>query len=155
MSLTVSSILPPTTPEALEKVRAVDEKMRTMPQFEPRMEHLLHGGMYARTCRVNAGDAFTSVMIKVPTVLILNGKGQVFAGNKWHFFDGYLVIPTAAMRHVIYVIEKPTEITMLFPSRAKSVEEAEDEFTDEGHKLLTRQQGNGLVIITGVDPCQV
>lgn len=150
-SLTVASdLLPATAPEALPKIAAVEAKMRRMPQITPRMEHLLHAGMYARTCRVNAGDAFVSVMIKVPTVLIVNGWARVFAGDCWYEVQGYRVIPASAMRKMIYVVEEPTEITMIFPTEAATVEEAEAEFTDEAASLLSREQGNDLVTITGV-----
>ena len=151
----LGATLPATTAEALKTVNAVEEKMRQMPQFEPRMEHMLHAGMYARTARVNRGDAFTSVMIKVPTILIINGWAWVFAGDRWHEVKGYKVIAASAMRKVVYVIERPTEITMLFPSRAKTVEEAEKGFTDEYERLLTKQQGeNDLVTITRGEECQ-
>lgn len=150
-ALTVpGNVLPATAPEWLPKLAAVEAKMRTMPQITPRMEHLLHAGMYARTCRVNAGDAFVSVMIKVPTVLIVNGWARVFAGDCWYEVEGYRVIPASAMRKMIYVIHKPTEITMIFPTDAATVEEAEAEFTDEAANLLSREQGGDLITITGV-----
>jgi hypothetical protein len=40
---------------------------------------------------------------------------------------------------------------MLFPTKAKTVEEAEAEFTDEADRLLSRhQEFQDLVTITGV-----
>jgi hypothetical protein len=49
------------------------------------------------------------------------------------------VIQASAGRKQIYVTTEPTEITMVFPSSAKTVEEAEDEFSDESANLLSRR----------------
>ena len=38
---------------------------------------------------------------------------------------------------------------MLFPSEARSVAEAESEFTDEADLLLSHQQGAETIIFTG------
>lgn len=148
----VGSAVPATTPEALEIINRVEAKMRTKPQIDLKTEHVLHAGMYARTVRLDAKVAIVSVMIKVPTMLTVNGKCRVFAGEAWHDFDGYRVIPAEAGRKLIYVTFAPTEITMVFPSKAKTIEEAEREFTDESDMLLSRQSSGDVVVITGV-PC--
>jgi hypothetical protein len=145
--------VPAATPEALAIVNRVEAKMRSMPQIELKTEHILHAGMYARTVRLDARVAIVSVLIKVPTVLTVNGKCRVFAGEVWRDFDGYNVLPANAGRKMIYITFAPTEITMVFPSRAKTVEEAEREFTDEGDMLLSRQSNEDLVTITGVPSC--
>lgn len=150
---TVRSAVPAATPEALAIVNRVEAKMRSMPQIELKTEHILHAGMYARTVRLDARVAIVSVLIKVPTVLTVNGKCRVFAGEVWRDFDGYNVLPANAGRKMIYITFAPTEITMVFPSRAKTVEEAEREFTDEGDMLLSRQSNEDLVTITGVPSC--
>lgn len=124
-----------------------------MPQIELKTEHVLHAGMYARTVRLDARVAIVSVLIKVPTILTVNGKCRVFAGETWRDFDGYHVMPANAGRKMIYITFAPTEITMVFPSRAKTVEEAEREFTDEHEGLLSRQCSDDVVTITGVQSC--
>ena len=119
------------------------------------MEHVLHGGMYARTARVPAGQAFTSVLIKIPTMIVMHGECCVFAGDKWRFLKGFNVIPASAKRIQAYATIEDTEITMLFPSNAKTIEEAEAQFTDEWKDLLSRRRPEDeLLIITGVESCQ-
>jgi hypothetical protein len=140
--------------EALEKIAHVEAKIRQMPQIDPPMEHVLHGGMYARTCRLNAGVAIVSVLIKIPTVIVVHGRARVYAGDGWFDVDGFHVIPASAHRKMVYVTLAPTEITMLFPTRARTVEEAEREFTDEHAGLLSNRQDNAVTTITGVEPCQ-
>lgn len=150
---TVGSAVPAVTPESLQLLNQVEAKMRTMPQIELKTEHILHAGMYARTVRLDARVAIVSVLIKVPTMLTINGKCRVFAGEIWRDFEGYQVMPANAGRKMIYVTFEPTEITMVFPTRAETVDEAEREFTDEGNMLLSRQSGDDIVTITGVKPC--
>jgi hypothetical protein len=149
---TVGSAVPATTPEALDIVNRVEAKFRTLPQLDVRTEHILHAGMYARTVRLEAGTAITSVLIKVPTMLTVNGKCKVFAGDAWHHFEGYRVIPACAGRKMIYVTFEPTEITMVFPTKAQTVEDAEREFTDEYDGLLSHHSSNDVITVTGV-PC--
>lgn len=150
---TIGSAVPATTPEALEMINRAEAKMRARPQLQLKTEHILHAGMYARTVRLEARVAIVSVLIKVPTILTVNGKCKVFAGESWHNFDGYRVVAAEAGRKMIYVTLSPTEITMVFPSQAKTVEEAEREFTDDSDLLLSRQSSGDVVTITGVEPC--
>jgi hypothetical protein len=58
----------------------------------------------------------------------------------WHELVGYNVIQASAGRKQIYVTREETAITMIFPSNAKTVEEAEEEFTDEAEMLLSRRE---------------
>jgi hypothetical protein len=156
------STLPPAPPEVIELIRTISEKMEareaSLPEdlrFRPQMEHVLHAGMYARTCRLAAGVAITSVLIKIPTMLIVHGGAHVFAGGRWYKIEGYQCMPAAALRMQVYVTFQPTEITMIFPSNAETVEQAEAEFTDAASALLSRRQDNGdIVIVTGVKACR-
>lgn len=148
------AMVPATTAEALETIAGVESKMRAMPQIELCTEHILHAGMYARTVRMAARVAVVTVFIKVPTMLILNGSCRLYAGDSWRDFEGYNVLPASAGRKIICITATPTEATMLFPTRAKTVEEAEREFTSDPEMLLSRQSVNDLVMITGVEPCQ-
>lgn len=145
-------LVPATAPEALARINEVEQRMRAMPQIELQTEHILHAGMYARTVRLAPRVAIVSVLIKVPTMLTVNGACRVYAGDGWRDFQGFNVIPASAGRKMIYVTSSATEITMVFPTKAKSVEEAEREFTDDPELLLSRQSPNDLVIVTGVEP---
>lgn len=138
----------------MEIINRVETKMRARPQLDVTTEHVLHAGMYARTVRLDARVAIVSVLIKVPTMLTVNGKCRVFAGDAWHDFDGYRVIPAEAGRKMIYVTLEPTEITMVFPTKAKTIDQAEREFTDEAEMLLSRQSSGDVFLITGVEPCR-
>jgi hypothetical protein len=150
---TPGSAIPATSAEALEHIGAAEAKMRAMPQIHLQTRHVLHAGMYARTIHVQAGVAFISVLIKVPTVLIVHGHCRVFAGESWRDLEGYNVIPACAGRKMVYITFAATDITMVFPSKAKCVEEAERQFTDDPETLLSRHCADDIVTITGVEPC--
>lgn len=136
----IDKTLPPTTPEIMEKIALVEARIRPHEHtLDVKMEHSLYAGMYARTCRLAADQVITSVLVKIPTLLIVNGDCIVLAGEEWKELKGYNVLNTLAGRKQIYVTRGETEITMIFPSDAKTVEEAEDEFSDESANLLSRR----------------
>lgn len=150
------SVLPPAPPELVARIREAAAKIKPHEDiFKVQMEHVLHGGMYARTCRVPGLLVFTSVLIKIPTVICAHGDCWVCAGDGWRRLSGYNVLPAAAQRIQAYVTLAETEITMFFPSNAETVEEAEAQFTDEWADLLSRRRReDDIVIVTGVKACQ-
>jgi hypothetical protein len=136
-----SATLPPTPLAVCDLIRKATEKIKPYEHtLKVQMEHALWAGMYARTARLAPGQAITSVLIKLPTLLIVHGDCWVLSGDKWHALRGYNVIQASANRMQCYVTISETQITMLFPSNAKTVEEAEAEFTDEAHELLSRRE---------------
>jgi hypothetical protein len=142
--------LPAPSDEVLAKIGKVEEVLLTLPQIEIHTEHVLHGGLYVRTIRLAPEVVITGAHIKVPTVLVVSGKCAVFVGEGWLELDGYSVIPASKGRKQIFVTREATVITMAFRTDAKTVEEAEAEFTDEAENLMSRRQGSGDVFtITG------
>ena len=138
------------SPEAVDKVRRLEANLKDLPQVDIRTEHLIHGGMYARTVRIPAGTVLTGALIKRATVLIVSGECAVFTGGGVLELHGYHVLPGSAGRKQAFMARTDTCLTMLFPSNATSVEQAEAEFTDEVHLLLSRQdEGKNLITITG------
>lgn len=141
--------LQPTPPEVLEKLGLVQERLLKEPQVPIRTEHVIHGGMYARTITMPPGTRLIGALIKVPTIVITVGSAKVFVGDGWANVDGYQVLPARAGRKQVFVSRGPFIITMLFPTKAKTVEEAEAEFTDECELLMSRHSDNEFITITG------
>ncbi|CCJ51970.1 hypothetical protein L489_3870 [Bordetella bronchiseptica 00-P-2730] len=135
--------------EAIERVRRLEGALAELPQVEIATAHLFHAGVYARTIRIPAGVALTGALIKVSTVLIFSGHATVLIGGEVVELHGYHVIPASAGRKQAFVAHTDTDLTMLFPSEARSVAEAESEFTDEADLLLSHQQGAETIIFTG------
>ena len=50
--------------DSLARVEALEECMLDLPQLELTTEHVIHGGMYARTIVIPAGVAITGVLIE-------------------------------------------------------------------------------------------
>ena len=144
--------IPPTSEENIEKIRIAEEVIRGRSQIEFCTEHVFHAGMYARTVRIAPYVVFTSVLVKRPTLLISHGSYEMLAGDRWVGVDGYNVLQGGAGRKQIYRTLTEVEWTMIFPTEAKTVEEAEAEFTDEAEQLLSRKLENDIVI-TGVPAC--
>lgn len=134
-------------PVAIERARAIEAVAKQLPQVPVTLDHVLHGGMYARTVRIPAGVMLTGALIKIPTVLVFSGHATVYVGDGTAEVDGYQVIPAAAGRKQVFIAHEDTDLTMLFPTSAQSVEEAEREFTDEWRALL--RSARDTVTITG------
>jgi hypothetical protein len=135
---------------AIEKVRDLETVLMELPQEPIGTDHVLHGGMYARTVMIPAGVAITGAVIKLATLLIVQGHAQVFTDDGAVELYGYNVIPASAGRKQAFAAITDTWLTMVFPTEATSVDQAEDEFTDEADLLFTRCGiGEQRIVITG------
>lgn len=141
--------LPPTAPEVLEKLFIAQSRLLDAEQVPIQTDHVIHGGMYARTVTIPPGVLLIGALIKRPTVVITVGSALVLVGKDWAEVDGYQVLPGSANRKQMVVSRGPCVVTMIFPTSAKTVEEAEAEFTDEADLLLSRKQDLNSVVITG------
>lgn len=127
------------TDQSINKIRHMENFMLKMPQVSMKTEHVLHGGVYARTLTVPAGTLMTGVVVKIQTVLIVNGKCKIFNGISTVDFEGYNVLPANAPRKMTLLAIEETRLTMIFPTDATTVKEAEEIFTDESSSLVTRK----------------
>ena len=127
--------------DAVAKVRELEGVLRELPQVEIATEHVLHAGLYARTIRIPAGVVLTGVFIIIPTMLVVHGHATAYIGGESIDLVGHQVIPASAGRKQAFVAHADTYLTMVFATKAKTVEEAEAEFTDEVHLLFSRKPG--------------
>lgn len=142
--------IPAISPEALGLVRRLESEALHLAQLPVATEHLLHGGMYARTVRLKPYTCITGAQIKRATMLIVNGRVEMLVNTGWTRLDGFNVLPASAYRKQVFVTLGDVQMTMIFPTKAQTVEDAEAEFTGETHLLLSRRQGDGdTTTITG------
>ena len=139
--------LAPSSPQAIDKVRRLGDALRELPRLPFVIEHMLHAGMYTRTTRLPAGTVLAAVLIQVPTVLIIMGEGVVYSNDELIPVEGYTVLAGSAGRKVAMVTQSEFAMSMMFPTQAKTVAEAEREFTPE-HELLIAPGGQ-TTLITG------
>lgn len=125
----------------IAKVRELEGVLRELPQVNIGTDHVLHAGMYARTIRMPAGVMLTGVFIVIPTLLVVDGHATAYIGGEAVNLIGHQVIPASAGRKQAFIAHADTDLTMVFPTKAKTVEEAEAEFTDEAHLLFSRKPG--------------
>ena len=148
--VTIGNKLPAMTAEGLEKVAKLEAIIGQMPQAEIETDHVIHGGMYARTIEIPAGVMLTGALIKVPTTLIINGRVTVFIGEQMIDVEGYRVIPASAGRKQAFYTWTTTQLTMIFATDCKSIADCEMQFTDEYDNLMSRQEdAKNTITITG------
>lgn len=141
--------IPAMTDAAIAHVRRLEDHMlATQEQFPVLTEHTLHAGLYSRTLRMFANTVITGALIKIPTLLITSGHCYVWLDGRMQENRGHIVMAAAAVRKTAFRAVKDTSITMVFPTAAKTVAEAEAEFTDEADRLMSRKPG-ALNVVNG------
>lgn len=146
--------IPTMTAATVAKVRELESQLSKAPQVDVETFHVLHAGLYARSLNLPAGVALTGALIKIPTVLIVSGSCAMLIGEEEAVqLEGYNVIPAMAGRKQAFITHSDVQMTMLFPTLADTIEQAEREFTDEYERLLSHDEAQrNTVIITGVKP---
>lgn len=143
-------VVPAMSDNAIDKVRRLESLVLQRPQTPIAVNHLLHGGIYSRTAFIPAGEIYTGALIKVPTTLTMHGTALVYIGSSVPLeLSGYNVLQASAGRKQVFVTETDVCLTMSFRTDARTVEEAEREFTDEADFLASRRDGLNYVMITG------
>lgn len=131
--------IPSMTWDQIACTRRLEEAIGKAPQINIPVQHNLHAGIYARTVRLPAGVIITGVLVKIPTVIIISGDCGIWVGRNFLRVRGYRVFSAAANRKQIFIAKYATDLTMCFPTHAKTVKEAEEQFTDEAHLLQNRE----------------
>lgn len=148
-SLCIQPTIPAMTPAEIGKVARLESEMMRMEQVPIKTTHHFHAGMYARTICIPAGVMITGVKIKRETVLIVSGHTTVYIGERAIEIRGYEVIPASAGRKQVFLAHADTDLTMLFATEATTVEQAEEEFTDETELLMSRKCSGNSVVLKG------
>lgn len=122
----------------IERARALEQASLQLPQVPIETAHTFHAGLYARTVMIPAGVVITGVLIKIATLLIVSGEAIMYGEDGPVELHGYNVLSAAAGRKQVFVARTDTHLTMLFATAAKTVAEAEAEFTVEPGLLCSR-----------------
>ncbi|RAU21129.1 hypothetical protein CU669_15075 [Paramagnetospirillum kuznetsovii] len=124
---------------AVANVTRFEDEVLKLPQVQIETQHAFHAGMYARTIKMAKDVILTGALIRIPTILIINGDALVYREDGPVRFTGHHVMLGAAGRKQAFVALEDTYLTMLFPTEAKTVEEAEAEFTEDADRLMSRK----------------
>lgn len=146
----MSGALPPSSPEVIDIVKKVEARAEEEVQVDIETNHVLHDGVYTRTICVPAGVMITGALIKIPTTLTISGQCLVLIGDgEGVEIKGFAVMPTSAGRKQVFIARSDTHISMCFKTDAKTVEQAEVEFTDESNMLKSKVNKNNITITEG------
>lgn len=140
--------IPMMSDQAVSNVYKLEEFTKKLPQIAIKTDHVLHDGMYARTIKIPAGVTLTGALIKIATTLIVSGDAIVYMDGEAKRFTGYHVFAARAHRKQAFIAQADTYMTMFFPTDAKTVEAAEEQFTDEAHLLFSRHPDAQNQLIT-------
>jgi len=136
--------------ERISKMRELEVATSQLPQVDIETQHIIHGGMYSRTILVPANSVLVGALINVPTILVICGDVTVAVNNGVLRLNGYNVLPASAGRKQAFTAHTDTYLTMVFATDADSVSAAEEQFTDEADKLMSRADGAANIVnITG------
>lgn len=133
---------------AVERVCRLTEASTKLPQVNIETSHVIHAGMYARTIIIPEGVTLTGALIKIATLLVVSGDVLVSVGDETIELVGYNVLAASKNRKQAFFARTDTHLTMIFTSAARSIEDAESEFTDEADILLSRKnpESNQIII---------
>ena len=132
--------LPETSARILEVTRQLEHEWRQLEQVDLETHHVLHAGIYSRTILLPKGVAITGALIKIPTVLTVVGDLVMTCGDEVLRVKDFAVWACAPGRKQVMLAERDCVVTMSFATKAKTVQEAEDEFTDEAANLMSRRE---------------
>lgn len=149
-SLQVQHVRVASTLKSIGQVRLLEKIAGKMPQVAVETTHTIHGGMYARTAKIPAGTLITGAEIKIATMLIVHGSALIYGAEGTIDVENSAVLCASAGRKQAILARGDVELTMVFPTTAHSVAEAEAEFTDETSLLSSREKSAiNNIIITG------
>ena len=146
----MSAELLSTNETALAQTYRLQEELLKVSDVEVVTDHVIHGGIYTRTIRLAADVVLVGALIKIPTTLVIAGRTAVFTGEEWIELEGVHIIPARAGRKQTFRTRDETTLIMSFRTDAKTVAEAEAEFTDEAEQLVSQRAGeHDTITITG------
>lgn len=147
--------LQPLSGDTLQIIREFEQQVLSCPQVQIETQHVFHAGMYSRTIFLPAGTVLTGAFIVIPTILILSGDIVVYGQEGSRRFTGYNVLCGSSDRKQVGYAIGDSYATMIFPTKATTIEEAEEEFTDEAAGLMSRKPENPNVVVIGGPQCLV
>jgi len=137
--------------KAIHDVERLEAAVMDCEQVDIKTIHTIHAGTYLRTITMPAGCLVTGAIIKLDTTLIVSGDVILYVDGEPVHVSGYHILPAHKGRKQAVLANTESNLTMVFPTQATTVDEAEREMTDEFEKLGNRKQPDcNIIQITGV-----
>lgn len=126
-------------PSQNELVRQFEAAALTLPQVHITTEHVLHGGMYARTIRIPANTMLTGALTSCDNLCIVSGDITVTTDDGARRLTGFHVLSAKAGAKRAGITHADTCWTTLIPTNVATVTDAENQLTCEADMLQTRR----------------
>lgn len=136
----MNEVMSPASLATRNRLNELDAALKRLPQVPIHTEHVFHAGIYSRTIRIPAETMMTNVHIIIPTILFVSGHCFIYGEDGPVEYDGYHIIFGKPGRQNAFYAVSETVLTMCFASNALTVQEAEEQFTDEPERLGSRQE---------------
>lgn len=138
----MQNVLPAVSGFELSVIRDIERRtLETQPQVNLPVIHSLHAGVYSRTVMLPADRYMTGAEMKIPTTVVIFGDCLVNLAGEFVRVTGHATLCGAPGRKQLFVAVVDTYVTMFFATFAKTVAEAEAEFTDQAGELNSRMPG--------------
>lgn len=124
-----------------EAVRELETYMLSMPQVDLATEHLVHGGMYARTILIPAGTLLTGAETKCDNICVVVGDITVTTDDGTIRLTGHHIIPASAGFKRAGIAHADTLWTTFMQTDEVEVQAIERQMTDETELLQTNRSG--------------
>lgn len=124
-----------------EAVRALERTLADLPQVDLQTQHLVHGGMYARTIFIPGGTVLTGALTKQDNVCVVVGDITVTTDEGPQHLTGFHVLPAKAGAKRAGIAHSDTWWTTLMTTEHTEVADIEQQMTDEADLLQTNRTG--------------
>ena len=122
-----------------ERVAEAEADLLALPQVHIHTTSIIHGGMCARTIFIPGGVDLTGALTKIDNFCIIHGDIEVTTDQGPIRYTGFNVIPAKGGLKRGGRTYADTYWTMVWPTQLTDIVAIEDEMTDEGNKLKSRQ----------------
>ncbi len=130
--------LPVELPSA-DRVEAFEHELLAAPQLMLDTDHVVHGGMCARSIFIPAGTVLTGARLNHDNICIVDGDITVTAGDDTVRLTGRCIVPAARGHKRAGFAHADTWWTTIWRTELTDVQAIEDELTDEADALQTRR----------------
>lgn len=124
-----------------EAVRELERHMMQLPQVDLSTEHVVHGGMCARTILIPAGTVLTGALTNCDNICVMQGDISVTTDDGTVRLTGFHVLPAQAGFKRAGWAHSDTYWTTVWPTQLTDIAAIEDEMTSESSLLQTRREG--------------
>lgn len=124
-----------------DTVRALEDHLLDLPQVDLGTDHVVHGGMCARTITIPADTLLTGALTNMDNLCVVCGDITVTTDEGTTRLTGYHVLPAKAGAKRAGITHAPTMWTTIWPTTLTDIQAIEDEMTDEADQLQTRRAG--------------